>query len=148
MMIDKAFSGSTARVRRLVLAPPPVETYLIPYRYITSNLAVTSAGVESATLSGDTDEPIVPLEYRAAILYHALYHWYRDKKDDGRSQEALSDYAGIMSRISADVEIGARQPTLQPNVDQYANSTCRPYTFRGPNGYYTTGESFDRGGSW
>lgn len=148
LMIDKAFSigGSTARVRRLVLGPPPDTTYLFPYRYITVNLAVTSAGVEATALSNDTDEPIVPLEYRHAILYHALYNWYRDKKDDTRSQEALQAYTDIMVRTLADVEIGARQPTLQPNMEQYAQTAYHPYDNRGSNGYYTTGSWFDRGG--
>lgn len=148
LLIDKAFNGSTVRVRRLVLGPPPIDTYLLPYRYLTANLAVTASGVEGTAMVNDTDEPIVPLEYRLAIVYHALYNWYRDKKDDTRSQEAQAAYNELMMRTLSDVEIGARWATLQPNVEQYANSAYHPYNVGGENGYYTVGTSFDQMGTW
>src|SRR3990167_9140738 len=66
-IIDAPFSSTTTPVRRVRFAPPPSSNVLIPYTYITSNLAVSSAGVAAANLSADTDEPIVPLRYRGAI---------------------------------------------------------------------------------
>lgn len=145
MLIDKAFSGSTARVRRLVLAPPPKDVKLYPYRYITSNLAVTAGGVESTAMVNDTDEPIVPLPYRQAIVLHALWNWYRDKKDDSRSQEAKAAYDEFMLRTLGDVEIGDRTPSLQPHMSDYVSAVSNPYTGRGRGGYYTLGDRFDRG---
>jgi hypothetical protein len=130
-IIDSAPSGNTTPVRRVRFAPPPSATRTIPYTYITANLATSSAGSAQANLSADTDEPIVPLRYRHALLYHALYTWYRDKKDDARSQEAKSEYTDLMLRISADVEVGGVRPQFRPNVSGYARHARRPYSGSG-----------------
>lgn len=144
MLIDKAPSGGTARRRRVVFAYPPDAVYKLSYRYITSNLAVSSTGTQAENLSADNDEPLVPLRYRHAILYQALYNWYRDKKDDSRSAEVWSQYVDVMQRISGDVELGARTPKLRPQVSSYALAARRPYRHRGRSRGYTTGGAFDR----
>lgn len=137
-ILDFAPSGSTTPIRRVKFAPPPNDIFQIPYSYVTAYLAVSSAGTAAANLSGDTDEPIVPLRYRHAILYHALAAWYRDKKDDTRSQEAKAEYVDIMSRIIMDTEVGAPRPQLRPRVSSYVRSAKSPYT-RG------SARRFDRG---
>ena len=134
-IIDSAPSGNTTPVRRVRFGPPPSTAMTIPYTYVTSNLAVSSAGVAAANLSADTDEPIVPLRYRHALLFHALYHWYRDKKDDGRSQEAKGEYTDLLLRISADTEVGGVRPQFRPRMSGYTRYARRPYS-RG--GRYTT----------
>lgn len=144
MLIYKAPSGSTALRRRVVFAYPPDAVYKLSYRYITSHLAVSSAGVGAENLSADTDEPLVPLRYRHAILYHALYNWYRDKKDDSRAAEVWSQYVDTIQRISGDVELGARTPKLRPQVSSYAQSARYPYRHRGRSRGYATGGAFDR----
>ena len=138
-LIDFAPSGNTTPIRRVKFAPPPNDFYQIPYTYVTGNLAVSSAGVAAANLSADADEPIVPLRYRHAILYHALASWYRDKKDDTRSQEAKSEYVDIMTRIIMDQEVGAPRPQLRPRVSGYVRAAKRPYSRGG------AGRRFDRG---
>ena len=95
-ILDFAPSGNTTPIRRVKFAPPPNEFLQIPYTYVTSNLAVSSAGAAQANLSADADEPIVPLRYRHAIVLHALASLYRDKKDDTRSQEAKAEYVDGM----------------------------------------------------
>ena len=112
--IQLAFSGSTSQRPRVVLGPVPDDEYAIPYWYYTANLAVTSAGTEQAALSSDSDEPIVPLRFRHAIVFHALYHWYRDMKNDVRSQEAKSEYTDIMTRALGDKWVGEQRPRLIP----------------------------------
>jgi hypothetical protein len=142
-LIDYAPSGNTTPIRRVRLNPPPSTFTTIPYAYITSNLAVSSAGVAATALSADSDEPIVPLRYRHAIVFHALYHYYRDKKDDSRSQEAKAEYTDIMLRISGDVEVGASRPQIRPRVSPYAARARTPYG--GGRGRYDIGGRFDRG---
>lgn len=127
MILDRVPSGNVTPIRRIILAPAPNTVASIGYRYITSNLAVSSTGTLAANLSADTDEPLVPLRYRHAILYHALAAWYRDKKDDVRSQEAWSQYVDLIARITGDVEHGQRTPTLRPQLGSYAASVARPY---------------------
>ena len=132
-LLDFAPSGSTTPIRRVKFAPPPNDFLQIPYTYITGNLAVSSAGAAQANLSADTDEPIVPLRYRHAIVLHALYNLYRDKKDDTRSQEVKAEYTDIMTRLMMDQEVGSPRAQLRPRVSHYARAAQRPYT-RGGGG--------------
>lgn len=140
-IVDRPPSGNTTPVRRIVFYQPPNDVELITYNYITSNLAVSSAGAAQAALSADDDEPIVPIHCRHAITFHALYHWYRDQKDDARSAEAKQEYTDIMLRISSDHEVGQNRPMIRPRVGMYKRGASRPMG-RG-RGRYTTGSSFD-----
>ncbi len=140
-IVDRGFASNTTPVRRVRFYKPPDAEYLIPYNYITANLAVNASGVGATSLSGDTDEPIVPLGYRHAIVFHALYHWYRDRQDDVRSAEAKGEYTDIMLRISGAQEIGANRPRLVPRVGPYKRRAMRPYS--GGTGRFTTGSRFD-----
>lgn len=139
-ILDLPFSGNTTPVRKVKLASAPNDFYQIPYTYVTSYLAVSSAGAAQANMSADSDEPIVPLRYRHAIIFHALYNLYRDKKDDTRSQEAKSEYVDIMTRIMMDTEVGGVRPQLRPNVSGYVRHAKSPYSRGGG------GRRFDRGG--
>lgn len=141
-IIDKPFDGSTTPIRMIRFHSPPSEAFNIPYSYVTRNLAVSSSGSMAASLDGDSDEPIVPLRYRHAIVFHALYHWYRDKKNDTRSQEAKLEYEQIMDRIGSDTEIGQRRASLRPRRGSYVRHSKRPYQ-RGSSRYDLNGK-FDR----
>ena len=142
-LIRQEPSGTAAVRTRVRFARPPDTNYLVPYTYVTSNLAVSSAGVAGADLSGDTDEPIVPLQYRHAIVLHALGNWYRDKKDDVRSQEVKAEWLDLMRRIVGDQEIGAVRPRLVPRISPYKRRAKRPWTGSGNYGRFTTGTRFD-----
>ena len=141
-IVDRAFSGSTTPVRKVRFHKPPDQAFLINYPFITNKLAVSSTGTAQANMSADTDEPIVPLQYRHAIVFHALYHWFRDKRDDTRSQEAKAEYTDIMLRISGDQEIGRSRPQFRPRRGPYVSKAKRPYS-SGRNSRYTTGSRFD-----
>lgn len=142
-LIDYAPNGNTTPIRRVRFAPPPSTSMTIPYSYITSNLAVSSAGVGAANLSSDTDEPIVPLRYRHVIVFHALYHWYRDKSDDTRSDAAKGEYTDAMLRIASDVEVGANRPQIRPRVANYKRRAKNPWSGRSGRRYDINGK-FDR----
>ena len=118
-LIQLGFSSNTTPRYRVVLHPAPDAVYSIPYTYITSNLAVSSTGTEQAQLTATTDEPIVPLRYRHLIVLHALYHWYRDRKDDPRAAEAKGEYEQLMARVTGDTIIGQDRPRLIPRVSHY-----------------------------
>ena len=127
-ILDLAFSGSTTPVRKVVFYPYPDQTYIIPYSYVTSNLVVTSAGAEQSAMSSDTDEPMMPLRYRHIIVLHALANWYRDKRDDARSQEAKAEFGELMSRMVADHDMGTHNRVrIQPNEGLYRAHAVRPY---------------------
>ncbi|MES0339852.1 MAG: hypothetical protein ABUK15_07335 [Anaerolineales bacterium] len=141
-ILDKAFSGDTTPVRKVRFSKPPDEAYSFPYSFVTNKLAVSSAGTEQAQLSADTDEPIVPLMYRHVIVFHALYHFYRDKRDDDRSQAAKGEYTDLILRMTGDMEIGSSKPQFRPKLGSYARSAKRPYS-RSGSARYVTGSRFD-----
>ena len=135
-------SSPDTPVRRVALYPIPQQSLLIRYHYITSNLAISSAGAAQTQLSADADEPIVPLRYRHAILFHALYHWYRDREDDPRSQVAKQEYTDLVLRIAGDTEIGGRRARLVPRLGSYTRRARRPYS--GSPGRFDKNGAFDR----
>lgn len=142
-IVDRAFVGNTTPVRRVQLWKPPDDEYSIPYTFITNKLAVSATGAAQESLSADTDEPIVPQAYRNAIVLHALYNWYRDKKDDARSAEAKADYVDLIIRVTGDTEIGERRPVLQPSMGGYRRRARAPYS-ASRSSRYTTGTRFDQ----
>lgn len=139
-LIDLGPSGSVSARPRIVFHPVPSTAMLIPYRYVTSNLAVSSAGVAAANLSADTDEPIVPLRYRHAIVLHALYFWYRDRKDDTRSKEVRTEYADLLRRIRQDTTPTDDRPRLVPHFNRYKMVSRRA----GGRSRYDVDGRFDR----
>ena len=140
-IFDKAFSGDTVPVRKVRFHKPPNDFSSIAYSYVTSNLAVSSAGAAQTQLSSDSDEPIVPLQYRHVIVLHALANWYRDRRDDDRAQAVRAEYVDLMLRMTGDMEIGHSRPKFRPRLGGYARSAKRPYSRRGSR--YTVGTSFD-----
>ena len=132
----------SSSVKKLRLSPPPEELKYIPYAYVTSNLVVQSDETRARDFVNDTDEPIVPVQYRHAIVYHALAKWYRDKKDDAREASAAADYASSMTRIISDQEIGEARAQFRPRITNYRRAARRPW--HGGGGRYDTGGRFDR----
>ncbi len=141
-LIQHEFDGNTAPVRKIRFWKPPDEAYSLPYAFVTNKLAVQSDGTLAENLSGDTDEPIVPKSFRHLIVFHALYHYYRDMKDDKRSVAAKAEYTDLMIRVTADQEVGSNRPQLKPRIGQYKDGAHTPYKRRRSH-RYTTGSRFD-----
>jgi hypothetical protein len=141
-ILDYAPSGNTTPLRRVQFHPAPDVAYTIPYSYVTSNLVVASDGTAQANFAADADEPIVPLRYRHAIVFHALYHWYRDKKDDQRAQLAKTEYTDMMLRIVGDSEIGSSRPSFRPRIAPYRSRASQPWSSTGKR--YDLYGRFDR----
>ena len=80
--------------------------------------------------------------FRHAIIFHALYHWYRDKKNDDRAQAAKAEYTDLILRMTGDYEIGQSRPQFRPRLGGYARSAKRPYS-SGTRGRYALGPAFD-----
>lgn len=144
-LIDTYASSTNQSPLRLVqFYPYPDKVYLIPYSFVTSRIAVSSSGSTLTSMSADTDVPTMPLRYRHAIVYHAMYHWYRDRKDDGRSESAKADYADIMMRIVADHDIATHtKAQIQPNVGGYIGSALSPYSKRSGKMTYDLNDEWD-----
>lgn len=143
-LVDLPFSGNTTPVRKILFYPYPSGVFILPYTYITSSIAVTSVGVESQTLSGDTDEPTMPLRYRQAIVLHALYNWYRDKKDDARADKVQAEFVDMLSGLKEDQDIGTHvRAKIHPRMSMYTRHVYQPYSKRGGRRMDLNGE-FDR----
>lgn len=143
-LVDKNPVGNTTPVRRIVFHRPPDSALMIPYSYITGNLVVSATGTLASGFSADSDEPIVYLRYRHTIVFHALYHWYRDKKDDTRSQEAKSEYTDLMLRVVSDNEVGTSNPKFLSPMAKYTRQARRPYGGSGNSKRYDSNGRFDR----
>jgi hypothetical protein len=111
------------RVWHVLFYPPPDEAAIVPYEYISSNMAYTTAGVGQATLSADDDEPWMDERYRHILVYGALGEIYRDFKDDTRSAEARSMYEQLLRRMAADQETTDDMPQLKPSRARYRHLT-------------------------
>lgn len=126
--------------RKLKLFPIPNAIERAHITYVTKLLVTAADGTWQQEFSADTDEPIVPVRYRHAIFYHALSNWYRDRKDDVRSQEAKAEYVEIMNRITSDTESGQSTMSLSANRRPYRRKANRPYsTGRGGSRRYDFG---------
>jgi len=143
-IIDARTSGTDfTATRKVMLYPYPDQAYLIPYTFVTSDIATTVAGAALTSMASDTDEPIMPLRYRHAIIFHALSHWYRDRKDDARSQSASAEYQSIMERIVGDHDIATHTTAyLQPRGG-YVRAAQNPYSYRGGRRIYDINDEFD-----
>jgi len=143
-LTTKGPSTSVDLQRRVRFYRPPDIVYIIPYSFVTDKLAVSASGVEAINLSADTDEPIVPLAYRHIITTHALWHWYRDKKDDARSNEVASEWSNLLQRIVQDTEIGITpRPRLQSQHQRYMRRARNPWRGATGRGRHVTGTAFD-----
>lgn len=142
MIIDRVPASDATLTRRIRFHRPPNTTLLIPYTFVTNKLAISTSGVEAANLSADTDEPIIPVPYRHILILHALKNWYRDKKDDNRSQEVQGEWVDLMRRITGDQEIGGKRPVFRAKVAPIAMRARRPW--HGTAGRrHVTGSRFD-----
>ena len=126
-MLSKDPSADTTLRIRVRLSPAPDNEYLIPYGFITNKLAVGTSGTLATALSSDNDEPIVPLQYRHIIVLHALENWYRDKKDDSRSQTVKAERLDMMDRMLGDSRIGDPRPQFSPRVSGIARRARQPW---------------------
>ncbi len=143
-LLDMPFTDSATPSRRVMFYPYPDAAYLIPYTYISNAVAVSNDGLEGTALVEDDDQPTMPLRYRHAIVLHALKNWYRDKRDDARSQEVNAEYSELMGRIVNDQDVGTHvQARLQPRMSMYTRHAYRPYSKRGGRRVDINGE-FDR----
>lgn len=141
-IVDHPFNASTTPVRKVRFGPPPSNAQIIEYSYITQNIVVAANGSTKVSFTADTDEPIIPLRYRNLLTLHALYHWYRDQKDDARGQSVQQEYFALLSRIVGDQEVGAQRASVRPSTGA-SHRARRPYSRRGL-GRYDTGGRFDR----
>jgi hypothetical protein len=140
-LIDRAPSGNTTPIRKLLVAPPPSDTKVIPYSYVTANIVTSSAGTAQAAFSATTDEPIIPLKYRHVIVLKALEQWYLNRKDDQRAQLAGAEYRELLARMVEDHDIGADRLRLKFNRAQYRMRAKHP---RGRGMRFDYGGRFDR----
>ena len=137
-IIDLGPTTTTTSQIRVVFHPYPDQTLNIPYRYMTTNLAVSATGTQATDMSGDTDEPIIPLRYRHALVLYAAQQWYRDRKDDARAQEVGAEYVDLVKRMSGDSNPERDRPRFVPQKNRYP-------IFLGRRGQarYSTGSAFD-----
>jgi hypothetical protein len=140
-LIELGPSGSVALRRRVVFGPAPNASYIIPYRYYTTNLAVSSVGVGAANLSATSDQPIVPLNFRSMLVWKALELWAKTRTKQTESAALFNlEYEKMVARARAKTTNADPRPRFQPQIASYwAHRARRPGVF----GRYSTGTAFD-----
>jgi hypothetical protein len=141
-LIELGPSGSTSLRPRILFGPAPDRTYLLPYRYYTTNLAVSSTGTGQANLSAASDEPIVPPRFRQALVRKALECWTRDRKDDARADTYRAEADAILARARSSTSPIADRPRLAPAMLGYQGAAQAPYQ-SGRRRRYSTDTRFD-----
>ncbi len=139
---DYAPSGNTTPIRKVRFGPAPSNTQVIPYSYVTGNIVVSATGTAKASFTADTDEPTMPLRYRASIVLGAKMNWYRDIKDDQRSLQCAQQYAAMLDEMVGDQDLGAQKLRIQTARPMYAMRARNPY--RGNSRRYDVNGRFDR----
>lgn len=143
-LIELGPGSTTAPRPRVLLHPPPNEVMQIPYRYVTTNLAVDSSGTGAANLVGDTDEPIIPLRYRHVLIPYAAKKWFLYLKDDTRAQEAETEYVDLVRRMANDTFPERDHPIIRPRRQRYIAQLSGPFgSRRGGRGRYSADSRFD-----
>ena len=142
-LIELGPSGSVSLRRRVVFGPAPDKQYIIPYRYYTTNLAVSSTGTAAANLSADADEPIVPLRWRQALVYKALQLWYLSRqKNETMATFWHGEYTTLLLRARQAHGPADDRPIIRPRVGAYFEHARRPWT--APSRRLTTGSRWDQ----
>ena len=127
-IIELGPSGSAALRPRVVFGPAPDKTYIFPYRYQTTNLAVSSAGVAAANMSADADQPIVPLTYRMGVVYKGLELWFASRqKNAALSADFGGRYTTLMLRARQRTDESKDKPQLRPQMNSYWAHARQPW---------------------
>lgn len=141
-LIELGPSGSVSLRRRVVFGPAPDKQYIVPYRYYTTNLAVSSTGVGAANLSADADQPIIPLRWRQGLVYKALQLWHLSRQKNSEMATFWgSEYATLMLRARASRSSADDRPIIRPRIGGYMAHARRPWTT--PSQRLTTGSRWD-----
>lgn len=142
-LIELGPSGSVSLRRRVVFGPAPDKQYIIPYRYYTTNLAVSTAGTGAANLSATTDEPIIPLRWRQGLVYKALQLWYLSRqKNEAMATFWGGEYTTLMLRARQAHGPADDRPIIRPRVGGYFAQARRPWSL--PSRRLTTGSRWDQ----
>lgn len=142
-IIDLGASGSTAPRPRIVFGPAPDAAYIIPYRYQTTNLAVSSAGAGARNLSASSDEPIVPKVWRSMLVWKALELWAKSRIQNADAAMLFNvEYEKLLVRARSRTSTEDDRPRLVPMVGTY-NRHRKGAWRRGAAGRYSTGTAFD-----
>ena len=130
-LIERGPSGGVSLRPRVLFGPAPDQTYIIPYRYWTRNLAVSSTGVGAVNLSADADQPIVPLKFRQGLVWKAIALWAATRQKNAMLAEQFEGkYAALMLRARADRGPTQDRPRLIPATATAMASARRPYAPR------------------
>ena len=144
-LIELGPSGSVALRRRVVIGPAPDKAYIIPYRYYTTNLAVSTAGVGAANLAATDDEPIISLRWRQGLVYKALQLWYLSRQKNAEMATFWGgEYTTLMLRARQAHGPANDRPVIRPRIGGYLEQARRPWS--APSRRLTTGTRWDQMG--
>lgn len=97
------FGQNSSGDRRLVLFPYPFTAYTL---YVDANTYVTP-------LSGDSSEPVIPMQHRQILYHFALYKLFSYQRNDAKAAEYLANFNTMLSKIDGEARAELDFPQLQ-----------------------------------
>lgn len=95
--------GQSEGARRFVPYPYPEKAYTL---YLDCNTFVP-------VLSADSDEPVIPIQYRQILYWYGMYKAYMYHRNDGQAASAYTNYIQILNRINAEMRPELDFPQIQ-----------------------------------
>lgn len=96
------FGQNSTGSRRLVIYPYPSAAYTI---YIDANTFITP-------LSGDSSEPIIPMQHRQILYHFAMYKLFSYHRNDAKAGEYLSNFNTMLAKLDGESRVELDFPKL------------------------------------
>lgn len=110
---DNVSVTSVSEKRRLLVYPYPSTAYTI---HLDCNIYVP-------LLSNDSDEPIIPVQYRQMLYWYAIFKFGQFHQDADVIQLGLANYNSWLDKFNAEMFPQTEMPRLWPNNDKWIDRT-------------------------
>ncbi len=128
-LIEIGPSGSADLRRRIIFGPAPDKVYTVPYRFYTTDLAISSGGTAQVNMSADTDQPIIPIRFRQAIVWKALELWFSTRQKNAiLATENRGRYDVVVLRARQAHGPADDRPRIVPDTAATWSRTRYPWT--------------------
>lgn len=110
------FGQNSTGSRRMVIYPYPSTAYTL---YMDVNTYITP-------LSGNADEPIMPMQHRQILYHFAMYKLWSYHRNDAKAGEAMTNFNSMLSRIDGEARAELDFPQIQVKYPRGRRTTFFP----------------------
>ncbi len=110
------FGQDSSSKRRLLLFPYPKVSYTL---YVDCNTYVP-------VLSNNTDEPVIPMQYRQILYWYGMYKVWLYHRNDSQAANALAVFNSMLMKIDGETRSEIEFPAISVNYPR--RQTLRRFT--------------------